>query len=127
MGRTDKNVGTAQAVTGAGVSPQTATCGIQVISTKSGTRYSVTGLSKKGMLMVRRNGGKEQKVVAIYPDRLAAFQAATAWQDAPDGRLEGRNREGVRTCLLVKGQVRPGMILVSAHGLRSTEVVSVSR
>lgn len=95
-----------------------------VITTKSGMTYVVTGISPKGMLLVSRNGAAPVKVVAIYADRLSAFAAATSWQTSPDGRLEGLNAQGVRTCLLVKGQVRVGMILVSARGLRSTEIVA---
>ena len=98
---------------------------MHTLLTRSGAVYNITGRSSKGLLEVSRNGAQEQRMVAIYPDRLPAFEAAASWDKLPDGRLAGFNKAGVRTCLLVVDQVRKGMILVSAKGLRSTEIIAV--
>jgi len=65
------------------------------------------------------------RAIAIYPDRLPAVLASTSWK-VENGRMAGFNQQGTRTCLLIQGQVLPGMILMNPRsGLRSTRITKV--
>lgn len=100
------------------------------IVTASGSVYDVEARparnGKSVALWAAKAGREPQVVIAIYPDRLPAFEASVRWEIQQDGRIAGFNTAGVRTCLLHRLQVKPGMILVNPAGMRSTAIVKIA-
>jgi hypothetical protein len=63
-------------------------------------------------------------VVAVYPNRIPAIMAASVVTNEGE-YLVGYNELGTRTFKIIPDQVKPGMILFSRSGFRSTEIQKV--
>jgi hypothetical protein len=90
--------------------------------TESGARYDLEVVA--GRLRVAKAGRPSWTAVAVYPDRIPFLEATVRW--SKDGEfLCGFNAAGTRTVRLIPGQVRPGMVLWSPKGFRSTCIKQV--
>jgi hypothetical protein len=95
---------------------------MSMFTTASGATYE-TMMSEAGRLMARKLGRdtKWTNVIAVFPSRLPAMEDTHRWKMV-DGNLIGWNKYGTRTARLVPEQVRPGMLLWSPKGFKSTVI-----
>lgn len=102
----------------------------RLVRTISGAEYQVTvrQTADGGLVLWARKQDEPtgRPVIAVFPDRVPYVEATASVRALPNGKVEGLNKDGVRTVLFDPTTILRGMVLVDRRGFRSTAVVAVT-